>query len=130
MYFTKATTVVLLSALSLATAMPALDSRQNGVTCQTSDGSPKTGKVTNAINELKGRGGDCPNTNGSASDCTTLVNADGGKIGVCGEVDDDSSELSCKEVADYANQVQQTCMSNGNVGGTFTVSAGKKIIVF
>ncbi|KAI1746442.1 hypothetical protein F4782DRAFT_544252 [Xylaria castorea] len=119
MYFTKATAVVLLSALSLATAMPALDSRQNGVTCQTSDGSPE-----------KRQGGDCPNTNGQASDCTTLVNADGGKIGVCGEKDDDDSQLSCEQVADYANQVQQTCMSNGKSGGTFTVSAGKKIIVF
>lgn len=67
MYFTKATAVVLLSALSLTTAMPALDSRQNGVTCQTSDGSPDNDKVTNAINELKGKGGNCPNTNGAAS---------------------------------------------------------------
>jgi len=63
-------------------------------------------------------------------DCTTLVNAHGGKIGVCGEVDDDDSTLSCKEVADYANQVQQTCMSNGKAGGTFTVSAAKRVIVF
>jgi len=67
MHIYKAASLIFFSVLGLATAMPSLDSRQNGVTCQTSDASPTNEKVTNAINELKGRGGDCPNTNGEAS---------------------------------------------------------------
>ncbi|KAI3325927.1 hypothetical protein HD806DRAFT_532582 [Xylariaceae sp. AK1471] len=129
MYFST-TTVTLLAGLSLASATPFLNTRQNGVTCQTSSGSPNTKDVTNTINELKGRGGECANKNGEASDCTTVVTQDSGAIGVCGEKDDDGSTLTCQQVADYATQVQTTCEKNGEAGGTFTVSASKRIIVF
>ncbi|KAK7744745.1 hypothetical protein SLS62_010047 [Diatrype stigma] len=116
--------------VAMVSAGPLLNDRQNGVTCQTSDGSPETGDVTSVINELKGRGGACPNTNGEASDCTTLVSHNSGAIGVCGEVDNDSTQLTCEEVANYGNQIQQTCLSNGKAGGQFTVSAGKRVILF
>ncbi len=68
MYFSKAVTVVALaSSFTIAAASPLLEFRQNGVTCQTSDGSPENEDVTFVINELKGRGGSCPQTNGDAS---------------------------------------------------------------
>ncbi|KAI8631825.1 hypothetical protein F5Y19DRAFT_376967 [Xylariaceae sp. FL1651] len=130
MYYPKATLATLFAALALASATPFVGIRQNGVTCQTSSGSPATADVTNTINELKGRGGNCANSNGEASDCTTVVTQDSGAIGVCGEKDDESSTLTCEQVADYATQVQTTCLKNGKAGGTFTVSASKRIIVF
>lgn len=58
MYFSK-TSILAVAALFLPAAIGtpiSLKPRQNGVTCQTSGGSPLTRDVTNAINELKGRG--------------------------------------------------------------------------
>ncbi|KAI1755918.1 hypothetical protein F4782DRAFT_538309 [Xylaria castorea] len=128
MHFTKSTAIAVVAGLTFASAGPLLNSRQNGVTCQTSNASPSTSDVTLVINELKGKGGDdCSNTNGEASDCTTLVTQKGGAIGICGET---NTGITCSEVADYANQVQQTCLSNGKVGGTFTINAGSRVIVF
>lgn len=66
MYFSKATALALVS-LTFASASPLLEMRQNGVTCQTSEASPKNEDVTFVINELKGRGGSCAQTNGAAS---------------------------------------------------------------
>ncbi|KAI0388161.1 hypothetical protein F5Y04DRAFT_287024 [Hypomontagnella monticulosa] len=131
MYFSKAAIATLLTALTLASASPMLEDRQSGATCQTSDGSPDTGDVTDVINELKGRDPSekCPNTNGQASECTTLVSHNSGAIGVCGEEDDANSALTCQQVAQYANEVQQDCLANGKAGGTYTVNPGKRIIV-
>ena len=67
MYFTKTTVLALLTAISLALSSPILETRQNGVTCQTSSGSPITTDVTDVINQLRGQGGNCPQTNGEAS---------------------------------------------------------------
>ena len=67
MYFTKATVLALIAAIPLALSSPILESRQNGVTCQTSSGSPLTDDVTDVINQLRGQGGSCPQTNGEAS---------------------------------------------------------------
>lgn len=50
-------------------------------------------------------------------DCTTLIKNESPAIGVCGEADDSLSMLTCEEVAGYVNQTQQTCLSNGKVGG-------------
>ena len=70
---------------------------------------------------------DLPNR---SADCTTLRKKNSAAVGVCGEEDDDDTALTCKEIANYANQVQQTCVRNGKIGGMFTVSASKRIIVF
>lgn len=67
MHFSKATAIAIATILSKTLASPILDERQNGVTCQTSAGSPLTGDVTAVINQLKGQGGDCSNTNDKAS---------------------------------------------------------------
>ena len=67
MLFSVATTLTLAAAFPLTLGSPLLETRQNGVTCQTSDGSPKTGDVTDVINQLRGRGGNCPQKNGEAS---------------------------------------------------------------
>jgi hypothetical protein len=66
MYFSKISAFALTS-LSVAWASPTLNARQNGVTCQTSDGSPETGDVTFVINEIRDRGDNCRQTNGAAS---------------------------------------------------------------
>lgn len=67
----------------LACGILALQMRQNGVTCQTSDGYSITRDVSKIINEVRGRGGSCPNTTSEASGksavfqyITTKINAD------------------------------------------------------
>lgn len=39
------------------------------------------------------------------------------------------SGLTCKQVAIYANEIQQTCLSNSKAGGTYQVNADKRVIV-
>ena len=67
MHFSKAIPLALIAVLPLALGSPTLNTRQNGVTCQTSNGSPLTNDVTDVINQLNGQGGSCPQTNGDAS---------------------------------------------------------------
>ena len=73
MYFTKATVIALFTAIPLGLSSPILETRQNGVTCQTSSGSPLTTDVTDVINQLRGQGGNCPQTNGEASGKASLL---------------------------------------------------------
>lgn len=68
-------------------------------------------------------------------ECTTVVSHAGASIAVCGGVDNNESVLFCTDVAGFADQIQQTCLvtdglANGRTGGTFTVSASKRVIVF
>jgi hypothetical protein len=67
MYFSKTTVVAFIGTLALASATPLVTERQNGVSCQTSSGSPKNKDVTDVINEVKGKGGKCGNSNSEAS---------------------------------------------------------------
>lgn len=67
MRFSSAIATAVSAALPVVHRSPILDTRQNGVTCQNSRGSPKTEDVAAVINQLKGQGGSCPNTNGKAS---------------------------------------------------------------
>lgn len=67
MYLSRPTITALVAALPAAIGFPTLSPRQNGVTCQTSDASPVTGDITDVINQLRGGGGSCPQTNGEAS---------------------------------------------------------------
>jgi len=68
----------LLAIMAVVSAAPVLETRQNGVTCQTSNGSPFTDAVTDVINQLKGYGADaiCENTNDEASRKSKIPFAD------------------------------------------------------
>jgi hypothetical protein len=67
--FTPTLIAILAASLPAIFAAPVLEARQNGVSCQTSSGSPYTGDVTDVINELNGKGADalCRQTNDVAS---------------------------------------------------------------
>lgn len=58
-------------------------------------------------------------------DCTTLVKSGGAAISICGGEEDES----CADVTNYARQIQQTCLSDGLVGGTYTISAATRVEV-
>lgn len=79
MYLSKAIALGIIATLPLALGFPFLkrfpflETRQNGVTCQTSSGSPLTDDVTAAINQLSGKPGNCPQTNGHASGETKIT---------------------------------------------------------
>ncbi|KAI4273974.1 MAG: hypothetical protein L6R38_006209 [Xanthoria sp. 2 TBL-2021] len=118
------------AAAALTSALPpTLHPRQNGVTCQTSDGSPTTEDVTAVINELGGQGGKCPQTNDVASECTTLVTEGSAAIAICGGTDPEDGGMDCTTVAGYANQIQQACLSVGRAGGTYTIGPSQRVEV-
>jgi hypothetical protein len=145
------TTSTLLAALAVAvSAAPSLYIRQNGVSCQTTDGSPYTVDVTNVINEIRGRGDDaiCVNQNGEASgmssaylyelsdlltqrlECTTLASQDSAAIAICGST---NTGTTCTDVLKFANNIQQTCQQGAGgdnlVGGTYTINGGLRVEV-
>lgn len=67
------TSIVLAILAAAASAAPSLELRQNGITCQTSAGSPKTVDVTTVINDIESRVKDdpnavCDNTNSGSAD--------------------------------------------------------------
>ncbi|KKY23412.1 hypothetical protein UCDDS831_g03143 [Diplodia seriata] len=113
-------------ALFLAAAFPSAILAQEGVTCQTTAGSPKTESVTDVINQLRGHGGTCEQTNCAASKCTTMLHHGGAALVLCGEC---NKSLDCSTVADYANEIQQDCLSDGRAGGTYTVSPAFRVEV-
>lgn len=114
--------------LTLAALLPAINA-QDGVTCQTSGWSPTLADVTAVINQLKGRGGVCAQGNGHASDCTTLVSHNSAAISVCGGKDSGNSAIHCADVASFAMQIQDVCADAGRSGGTYSISASKRVEV-
>ncbi|KAL9064278.1 MAG: hypothetical protein Q9161_008978 [Pseudevernia consocians] len=68
MHLSKAIAVGIAIILPITLTSSILEGRQNDVTCQTSSGSPLTGDVTAAINQLNEQGGDCSNENSEALD--------------------------------------------------------------
>jgi hypothetical protein len=94
------------------------------VTCETSDGSPSTEDVTGVINQLKGRKTSyCGQSNNYGSKCTTHATDGTAKIAVCGDFDSAAKDGPvCGIVAECVNAVQQQCMSNGKVGGYYTLA--------
>lgn len=56
---------------------------------------------------LGGKGGKCSQTNGHASDCTTLVSHNSAAISICGGTDEEGEGHDCTEVAQFASQIQQ-----------------------
>jgi len=66
MYFSKISAVALMSTAAVW-ASPVLDTRQNGLSCQTSSDSPDTTDVTSVINQVRGQGGICRQGNSQAS---------------------------------------------------------------
>ncbi|KAF2136273.1 uncharacterized protein K452DRAFT_138685 [Aplosporella prunicola CBS 121167] len=126
-------TLALLLAATFAVASPAPDFDSSGFEygahCEASGGSPKTKDVTDAINKLRGDGGNCRIGNGGKSHCSTYKSSGTASISICGELDDG---VACKKAAEYANDVQQLCVQQGHtdlVGGTFWVNKNVKVIV-
>ena len=73
MHLSKAIAVGIAIILPITLASPILEGRQNGVTCQTSSGSPLTGDVTAIINQLNEQGGDCNNENSEVSNKSSII---------------------------------------------------------
>ena len=67
MYASTVPVIALFASTALVSAVPALHIRQSGVTCQTSSASPHLADITLAINQIKGRGGLCRQSNPYAS---------------------------------------------------------------
>ncbi|KAF2138038.1 uncharacterized protein K452DRAFT_361517 [Aplosporella prunicola CBS 121167] len=103
------------TALFLAASLPL--SVMAGITCETTDGSPSTEAVTEVINQVRGQGGDCEQTNHFGSNCTTLVHHDGAAIAICGPYGNYSP---CTDVAHIVTQIQDQCLVDGRAGGTYT----------
>ncbi|MCJ1280066.1 hypothetical protein MMC21_007891 [Puttea exsequens] len=128
MYFNRSTILSLVSLLPALSLQAAVIPRQSGVYCQTSSASPDTADITLVINQLKGEGPDaiCGQNNGHASDCTTLVTKNSAGISICGGTEDTSK---CMDIANYANDIQQECLSNGKAGGQYQISASLRVEV-
>ena len=73
MHLSKAIAVDIAIILPITLISPILEGRQNGVTCQTSSGSPLTGDVTAIINQLNEQGGDCNNENSKILDKSSVI---------------------------------------------------------
>ncbi|KAI9039673.1 uncharacterized protein KD926_009143 [Aspergillus affinis] len=90
------------------------------ITCETSNASPKTEDVTGVINQLNGKKSKtCAQNNNHGSKCTTHATDGSAKIAICGTFDSTARGYNCGAVAGWANAVQQTCLSNGKVGGYY-----------
>ncbi len=113
MYLNRVTILALTSLLSALTMQSAVLSRQRDAYCQTSIGSPKTEDIINVINELNDYDADalCPQINGEASDCTTLVKHNSAAISICGGMNAEGTSINCHDVAKYANDIQQKCLN-------------------
>lgn len=101
--------VISFLALALATMSPALVSAGDvAVSCETSGASPWTEDITGVINQIKGKSdsdSSCSNKNAFGSKCTTVATHYSAGIAVCKSRDD----ITCAEVADAINQIQQQC---------------------
>ena len=133
MHFSRATILAFASLLPTLTMQSPVLPRQDGAYCQTSAGSPKTGDVTDVVNQLNGYdpGALCPQTNDKASDCTTLVKHKSAAISICGAVDAEGTGTDCHDVARYANDIQQECLDTGlgRAGGQYVISPGLRVEV-
>ncbi|KAK7981638.1 hypothetical protein PG996_009329 [Apiospora saccharicola] len=95
------------------------------VGCLTRNNSPVIEDVTDCINQLYNRGGDCPHGN---SACNTLVSHGSATIKLCG-AKLQTTDLTCSQVAGYANDIQQMCQINGLAEGTAVVNATQRVVV-
>ncbi|KAF2136927.1 uncharacterized protein K452DRAFT_312739 [Aplosporella prunicola CBS 121167] len=109
--------LALAASLPVGIAVPATTRDvPDGITCETTEGSPDTGSVTDVINQVRGQETyACGNDNDMGSGCTTQVSHKEAAISMCGS----PGGMSCPEVASLANAIQQTCLSNGRVGGQY-----------
>lgn len=133
MHFSRATILAFASLLPTLTMQSPVLPRQQGAYCQTSTGSPLTGDITDVINQLNGYdpGALCPQTNGEASDCTTLVKHNSAAISICGGVDAKGTGTNCHDVAGYADDIQQACLNTGlgRAGGQYVISPSLRVEV-
>lgn len=100
------------------------------ITCETSAGSPLSSDVTLVINQVRGYGGFCEQSNGDGSECTTLGSKNSATISICGG----PVGGTCEEVAGAITQVQQECEKtiDGDlrVGGKFDIGWDSRVEVF
>ncbi|KAK8106376.1 hypothetical protein PG999_009735 [Apiospora kogelbergensis] len=156
MHFAKAYASTALSSFILTSATPVHDKYQADVACHTSNNSPFFEDVADVVNQLYNQGGNCPNginppvhcasicsslyvayqfadkevrpLSGGTAECYTLAKNSTAAIQLCGERLQ-TSDLTCDQVADYANQVKQMCQSQGLTEGTAKVGDGSKWVV-
>ncbi|KAI1370508.1 hypothetical protein F4677DRAFT_451312 [Hypoxylon crocopeplum] len=126
MYFSRA--VIIAALTTLISGGPTLP--QDGAACEVSNDSPYVSHVEMTIAKLREQGGACANKNFWFSYCTTLAAYETGAIGICGRRDNAATQLSCKEVADYATDVKNYCAADGKVGGYWKINRHKRIIIF
>lgn len=104
------------------------------VSCETSDGSPDTKDITDAINELRDKNTLCrqETPEGPTSRCTRVVDQGSAAISICGAVDPIGKGHTCKEISEWANTIQQTCLDGGKgkAGGTYNIDEGQRVVVF
>ncbi|KAK7997913.1 hypothetical protein PG989_005953 [Apiospora arundinis] len=126
MHLTKVPAVTALSSLIiLSSSTPVHESPQADVACHTSDSSPVIDDVTDTVNQLYGRGGDCPNGD---KECHTLVTHGSAAIQLCG-AKLQTTDLTCEQVGDYVNQIKQMCQVEGLTEGTAKVDDSKWVVV-
>ena len=71
----------------------------------------------------------------TSQDYTTVASSGTASIAICGGVDDGSIAISCSDVANYADEIQQIYLNgapndpNTRTGGTYTISASKRVEV-
>ena len=110
MHLNRATLLALASSLAGLTTQSAVIPRQNGVYCQTSTASPLTGDITEVINQMKAYDPSelCRQTNGKASDCTTLLKHKSAAISICGQTDAKGEGTHCQVLANYATTFRRS----------------------
>lgn len=99
----------------------------DGVTCQTTTGSPFTNDTTDVINQLKGLGTSawCEQHNDYGSYCTTMVSHNTAALSICGVW---QWGLLCTTAANYAEAVQADCLNDERVGRFYTDEADQVTI--
>jgi hypothetical protein len=114
------------SAIPTNATIPALQ-RRDGVTCQTTDGSPNADDCQRAIDEMRADDS-CTGTNPQGSGCLGIFTAGTCTVVVC--VDDglDSGfDVQRNRVVDQLQQLHDQCQNNGRVGGIYNYNAATSV---
>lgn len=116
-----------LSEPQVSSAQPQATGQVNPgrITCETTNASPTTGDVTAVIEKLKGLGSEelCVQKNLVDSRCTTMVSYGSAAISICGSV----WGTTCYLAAQWAEDIQNACLSGGRVGGQNTFLGTNRI---
>lgn len=95
------------------------------ITCETTDGSPTNGDVTEVINQLNISSStkECEQKNPLGSKCTTMISYGSAAVSVCGPF---TITTWCSLAVKWAGEVQKACLNDGRVGGQ--IAFGSNII--